>query len=333
MAVANRFLVAVMLGSLAAVGCSAENPNLSEPTVPGPDSSKPDDPVGKPFVSIPSFTPLTKWHSVPIVGVGTPGATLVYESPAGGLRTAAIGSSGDFCIDIPLQASAAGTAEADNETEVPNEIFLHTVLGNQESNRVSIVVTQKGTPPTPSDTLGPDPSSHNVAEGTSVIIPSNIEVRGNGDGANVTDGAFDAGVEYQYKSAFDFGSIRPQLVIKLPGAGAQIYSGRVTTNDGCTANHSLYFSENDDVNYIEGGLGGSDGWTFMPNSSTDGTVRNFVPEGFRPHAKWVSVVLWPGTCSGFSHIYPITELEIFGLALDSDDSSEPVEVAPSCQSL
>ena len=326
------FSMAVAIASAGIFGCEAGDPGVSpEPRGPTQTSQKADDPPEVPFVKIIKPLSITKWHTVPFEGKATPGATLVYESPAAGLKVATVGNDGYFCVNIPLMPSDAG-----DETGVANKITFKAVRGNFQSDVVEITVVQKGVPPVTGSPIGPDTSSNNIARGLTIQHPSHIELKSPGGVlANITDGSLSPEVTFQHKSSFDYNiSQRPQLVTKFPNGGATLQTVKVTTNEECSARHSVYYSDVAEgaPNYIVGGSGGSAGWTLMPRVRSEGRVHTYSPDETRPHATWIAVVLTHGDCSGTFSQYPISELEVFGI-LDSSSEVSPGELPPSCESI
>jgi hypothetical protein len=118
-----------------AVACSSSNPE------PLPDLSQPDagqdETPGEVPLSVKSSVVETPWSSLVVTGTGPAQGTLIYNSTARGEDTITLGSTGEFCLDIPL-AEGANTIK-----------FEAIDAGGNYSEAKFLDVTRAGEPPTP----------------------------------------------------------------------------------------------------------------------------------------------------------------------------------------
>jgi hypothetical protein len=125
--------------SLGAFACSSSNPDPI-PELEQPDAGSEQQPGAVPL-SVQSSVVETPWSSLVVTGSGPAQGTLVYNTTARGEDTITLGSTGEFCLDIPLVDGA-------------NTIKFEAIdAGGSYSEAKFLEVTRAGETPEPE----PDP--------------------------------------------------------------------------------------------------------------------------------------------------------------------------------
>ena len=308
-------------------GCTASSPDfLAEPTSPGQSSFDESDPPSKPVIVVDRYTSETKWGAVPITGTVTPGATVIYDSPASGERVVPnVTTEGTFCVNVDL------------EIDKLNQISFWAISGNERSNLVQPTVIQTGVPPELPTRSFID--SENLAAGAVAEFPTGNYELGEGQIENLTDGNKDSFVEITENSIrITSGSLANQYHVRLNDGGGFLQTVGVTRPQHCSPWFRVFQSGAANPNWLVNSANGireTSQWEELEQFDVDGRTVLFRPAELRPFTRWLAI--WSSSsdtdCNGSWNwpYHPIAEVEAYAFPQLESDSEGPAEVAPTCE--
>ncbi|HJZ89019.1 MAG TPA: hypothetical protein VKN99_27800 [Polyangia bacterium] len=135
-----RLLLQMSIIVFLLTGCSAD-PQTGGPPPAHWDAGPPRPDAEPGRVDPPTLAPMptsTYWPAIPVHGHGPSGGTILLTTPKTGALTVPVGTTGDFCVDVPLEAG------------VLNQFSLRAQdRDGNLSEPVQAQIRQEGSPPPP----------------------------------------------------------------------------------------------------------------------------------------------------------------------------------------
>jgi len=285
------------------------------------DTSKVDARIPDAFVlELDPAPSSTLWSSLPITGFGPKNGTLHYTTPAGGTFTAAIGASGEFCVDVFLMKNSTNTL-----------IFEAIPKEGGFTNSVVVEIMQTGDAPiiTPPPIV---PGYSNIVAGA--VLSSMSITFEKGNAAALVDGDSTAAVSIrndlnepdwivlELNERLAIQQIHIETALDCPLESFRVHLNDLPQSDGLT-----FFAGVDGFLYTEG-------WNqiaFVENGTTDEWI---IPSVGDPKAQRIAIEFISNDCGPFigAGRHRITEIEVWARGNEQPVPPAP-NAGPSCNAL
>ncbi len=261
----------------------------------------------------------TYWSSVSVTGHGPANGTLIYTSSGGGQFTEPLGATGDFCVDVVLNA------------DVNNSIKFEAV--NQSgaySEPIIVEVRQAGEPPEGEANPTPNPGFTNIALGARIDAMS-VGIDDDGDVSALVDGDSSGFVTVR-NSVLNSDWMVIELTDRLP-----IEQIHIETTEDCPMEHFRVLLSDDaqSADPVFNGFNYPPGWVNIAEI-TDGVFDQVIePNLGEPRARRMAIEFLSGDCSNIIETgrHRIREIEVWARGDGAPGEPGTDHGAPSCSSL